>query len=240
MLRQHLCDLGRLHLQCPLQVVCVSHDRRDPLALPLLFDFDRVHTSTGGVMISCQVFLSGSSLSLFVYSPKDFSTNGFTLNGYDVRRSSVLLMDGDIMELPSSRSRKITYNVRLPNQLLISQLPEFKCTHLRVQCRERTSIFEPTPPTQPAQKVEFPACYAEPTSYPRNQKIGDFIVTSHSLGSGSFATVHLAMDHRSCRQVACKIIKAKNGKEVSSLMKEVDILTAVQHVWDFDVSIFLL
>lgn len=78
-----------------------------------------VHTSTGGVMISCQ----------------DFSTNGFTLNGYDVRRSSVLLMDGDIMELPSSR--------------------KFKCIHLRAQCRERTSIFEPTPPTQPAQKVEF-------------------------------------------------------------------------------------
>ncbi|KAN0121657.1 meiosis-specific serine/threonine-protein kinase mek1 [Russula decolorans] len=135
-----------------------------------------VHTSTGGVMISCQ----------------DLSTNGFTLNGYDVRRSSVLLMDGDIMELPSSR--------------------KFKCIHLRAQCRERTSIFEPTPPTQPAQK-----------------KIGDFVVTSHSLGSGSFATVHLAMDRGSCRQVACKIIKAKNGKEVSSLMKEVDILTAVHH-----------
>jgi serine/threonine protein kinase len=75
-------------------------------------------------------------------------------------------------------------------------------------------------------------------NYPRkHQKIGDFVVTSHSLGSGSFATVHLAMDRRSCRQVACKIIKAKNGKEVSSLMKEVDILTAVQHVW---VSIFPL
>jgi serine/threonine protein kinase len=63
-----------------------------------------------------------------------------------------------------------------------------------------------------------------------HQKIGDFIVTSHSLGTGSFATVHLAMDHQKHRQVACKIIKAKNGKEVSSLMKEVDILSAVQHV----------
>ncbi|KAH9969108.1 kinase-like protein [Russula dissimulans] len=135
-----------------------------------------VNTSTGGVMISCQ----------------DLSTNGFTLNGYEVRRSSVLLMDGDIMELPFSR--------------------RFKCIHLRTQCRERASIFDPTPPTQPAQK-----------------RIGDFVVTSHSLGSGSFATVHLAMDRRRRRQVACKIIKAKNGKEVSSLFKEVDILTAVQH-----------
>ncbi|KAI9513077.1 kinase-like protein [Russula earlei] len=140
-----------------------------------------VHTSTGGVMISCQ----------------DVSTNGLTLNGYEVRRSSVLLMDGDIMGLPSSR--------------------KFKCIHLRAPCRERTSIFDPTPPTQPAQKVE------------KHQRIGDFVVTSHSLGSGSFATVHLAMDRRKRRQVACKIIKAKSGKEISNLMKEVDILTAVQH-----------
>ncbi|KAI0305027.1 kinase-like protein, partial [Russula brevipes] len=135
-----------------------------------------VYTSTGGVMISCQ----------------DFSTNGFTLNGYEVRRSSVLLMDGDIIELPSSR--------------------RFKCIHLQEQRRERSSIFDPTPPAQPAQK-----------------RIGDFIVTSHSLGCGSFATVHLAMDRQNRRQVACKIVKAKHGKEVSSLMKEVDILTAVQH-----------
>ncbi|KAH8991926.1 kinase-like protein [Lactarius akahatsu] len=139
-----------------------------------------VHTSTGGITISCQ----------------DLSTNGFTLNGHEVRRSSVLLMDGDVIELPASR--------------------KFRCHHLRAQCRERTSIFDPTPPTQPTQKVEFP-------------KIGNFIVTSHSLGSGSFATVHLAMDCHKRRQVACKIIKAKSGKEVSSLMKEVDILTAVQH-----------
>jgi hypothetical protein len=58
-------------------------------------------------MISCQVFLddrfSLSRLRL-VNVLKDLSTNGFTLNGYEVRRSSVLLMDGDIMELPFSRS----------------------------------------------------------------------------------------------------------------------------------------
>ncbi|KAI0249498.1 kinase-like domain-containing protein, partial [Lactifluus subvellereus] len=135
-----------------------------------------INTSMGGIMVSCQ----------------DLSTNGFTLNGYEVRRSTVLLMDDDVIELPSSR--------------------RFKCMHLRSHFRERASIFDPTPPTQPAQK-----------------RIGDFIVTSHSLGSGSFATVHLAMDSQKHRQVACKIIKAKSGKEISSLMKEVDILTAVQH-----------
>jgi serine/threonine-protein kinase Chk2 len=74
------------------------------------------------------------------------------------------------------------------------------------------------------------SCRAQTNFARKHQKIGDFIVTSHCLGSGSFATVHLAMDRQRCRQVACKIIKAKNGKEVTSLMKEVDILTAVQHV----------
>lgn len=80
-------------------------------------------------------------------------------------------------------------------------------------------------------------CFAQTNVQRTYQKIGDFIVTSHSLGSGSFATVHLAMDRQRCRQVACKIIKAKNGKEISSLMKEVDILAAVQHVWVFGVSV---
>jgi hypothetical protein len=69
-------------------------------------------------MVSCQVFLSGSPFFRTVNSLKDFSTNGFTLNGYDVRRSSVLLMDGDIMELPSSRSRKspILWDIRINGQ----------------------------------------------------------------------------------------------------------------------------
>ena len=78
--------------------------------------------------------------------------------------------------------------------------------------------------------MPYISCRAQTNVLRKYQKIGDFIVTSHNLGSGSFATVHLAMDRQRRRQVACKIIKAKNGKEISSLMKEVDILTAVQHV----------
>ncbi|KAH9176843.1 kinase-like protein [Lactarius sanguifluus] len=132
---------------------------------------DSVHTSTGGITVSCQ----------------DLSTNGFTLNGHEVRRSSVLLMDGDVIELPASRKRGHPFSIQLRRH-------------------------------SPRRKLSF-----------LSFKIGNFIVTSHSLGSGSFATVHLAMDCHKRRQVACKIIKVKSGKEVSSLMKEVDILTAVQH-----------
>ena len=60
MLLQHLCDLGWLHIQYSLQVVCVSY-RRVPLTLPISFCFNRVYTSTGDVMISCQVFLSDAT-----------------------------------------------------------------------------------------------------------------------------------------------------------------------------------
>ena len=124
-----------------------------------------------------------------------------------------------------------TYYPGYLGQRLLLQYLGFKCIHLRTQCIERTSIFDPTPPTQPAHKVEFYNVGLSLDDIPeKHQKIGDFIVTSHSLGSGSFATVHLAMDRLEHRQVACKIIKAKHGKDISSLMKEVDILTAVQHV----------
>jgi hypothetical protein len=63
-------------------------------------------------------------ISLSVKSPKDFSTNGFTLNGYDVRRSSVLLMDGDVMEFPSSRSGKspIMWDTRINANLSITRI----------------------------------------------------------------------------------------------------------------------
>ena len=90
-----------------------------------------------------------------------------------------------------------------------------------------------TPPHQRnlRRKLSFLYVMLCPDNPPeKHKKIGDFIVTSHSLGSGSFATVHLAMDCDKHRQVACKIIKAKNGREVSCLMKEVHILAAVQHV----------
>jgi hypothetical protein len=55
-------------------------------------------------MISCQVFFEHDlALISIADSLKDSSTNGFKLNGYEVRRSSALLMDGDILELPSSQ-----------------------------------------------------------------------------------------------------------------------------------------
>ncbi|KIP12573.1 hypothetical protein PHLGIDRAFT_39021, partial [Phlebiopsis gigantea 11061_1 CR5-6] len=57
------------------------------------------------------------------------------------------------------------------------------------------------------------------------------LLTSHCLGSGSFATVHLGMDsgHPSYKQIACKIIKRKKHQQMDKMMKEVRILTSLNH-----------
>ena len=55
--------------------------------------------------------------------------------------------------------------------------------------------------------------------------------------SGSFASVHLAVDgcRSSYRQVACKIIKKKKDIKLEKMMKEVRILTGLNHVCSLDV-----
>jgi serine/threonine protein kinase len=53
------------------------------------------------------------------------------------------------------------------------------------------------------------------------------VITSHTLGSGHFATVHLGFDAVKQRQVACKTIKTS---KVAQIMKEVKILGTLNHV----------
>nr|KNZ74118.1 Meiosis-specific serine/threonine-protein kinase mek1 [Termitomyces sp. J132] len=96
--------------------------------------------------------------------------------------------------------------LRLPNSL------EFTCIHLWKEPSNKMTIFDPTPPTHPAHK-----------------RIGSYIVTSQCLGSGSFATVHLALDPAKRRQVACKSIRTKREHEVGQVMKEVRILMTIRH-----------
>lgn len=62
------------------------------------------------------------------------------------------------------------------------------------------------------------------------KRIGGYIVTSQCLGTGSFATVHLALDPIKHRQVACKSIRTKKDNEVEQVMKEVRILMTLRHV----------
>ncbi|KAJ4485938.1 kinase-like protein [Lentinula aciculospora] len=137
-----------------------------------------VRSPSGGIIVSCQ----------------DSSKNGIILNGNRIKKTSVILMDGD--------------SIRIPDSLT------FTCIHVWKDPVEKVSVFDPTPPPLPAKK-----------------HIGRYVVTSQCLGSGSFATVHLALSiDRRC-QVACKSIRTKKGHrdELGQVMKEIRILMGLNH-----------
>ncbi|EIM92547.1 kinase-like protein [Stereum hirsutum FP-91666 SS1] len=143
-----------------------------------------VEAGTGGVIVSCQ----------------DVSANGVILNGHRIRRTSVILMDGDLLEIiPSKSNYPFT----------------FRCVHLIHAPLQKHSPFDSTP-----------------TSEISSVAIGRFQVTSHTLGCGSFATVHLAIDTRAHRQVACKVLTLRNIRnkhDMEQIKKEIDILAALDH-----------
>ncbi|KAH7914798.1 kinase-like protein [Hygrophoropsis aurantiaca] len=131
-----------------------------------------VRSSTGGLIISCQ----------------DLSTNGLVLNGHKVRKTSAIVMHGDIMKIPASQT--------------------FQCVMKWKQLSQRIE-------TASSQKQGY--------------KVGSYVITSHCLGSGSYATVQLALDTSAHRQVACKIIKRKDGSDLKKEMKEATLLMNLHH-----------
>ena len=66
--------------------------------------FHSVQTHPDGFVISCQVSLYSSCFLVPLIHPQDLSTNGTLLNGNRIRKASVILMDGDAIEIPSSQS----------------------------------------------------------------------------------------------------------------------------------------
>lgn len=59
--------------------------------------------------------------------------------------------------------------------------------------------------------------------------LGRFLITSHCLGSGSYATVQLALDTTGHQQAACKIIRRKEGNDLRKEMKEATLLMNLHH-----------
>ncbi|KAI0080367.1 kinase-like protein [Panus rudis PR-1116 ss-1] len=146
----------------------------DPVVSNVHCKLYAVRSSTGGVIVSCQ----------------DLSSNGLFLNNHWIHGTSIILMDRDTLQIPTSQ--------------------KFTCFLLNPDYRERY-VFNPTPVAK--------------------QRLGQWLVTPHSLGSGSFATVRLAMDTSQCahKQVACKTIKRKKNDARSAITKEVRILSALNH-----------
>ncbi|KAJ7786124.1 kinase-like protein [Mycena metata] len=100
--------------------------------------------------------------------------------------------------------------LQLPNSIT------FTCHHIWKDRLDKNELFDPTP-----QQLAH-----------RTMNIGKYLVTSQKLGSGSFATVHLALDtsRTTRRQVACKTIRKKKGCDMKQVFKEISILNGLQHV----------
>lgn len=92
----------------------------------------------------------------------------------------------------------------------ILQIPGSQVFHVEMDGHARKAMpFDPTPPQRP-----------------RERTVGEYVITSHTLGSGHFATVHLGFDAVKQRQVACKTIKVS---KIAEVMKEVNILGGLNH-----------
>ncbi|KAJ6604473.1 kinase-like protein [Mycena vulgaris] len=92
----------------------------------------------------------------------------------------------------------------------------FTCHHVWKDRPDKIDLFDPQHPTQSA----------------KTMNIGKYLVTNQKLGSGSFATVHLAFDvskHTTCRQVACKTIRTKKECDKRQIFKEISILNRLEH-----------
>ncbi|KAJ7492798.1 kinase-like protein [Mycena latifolia] len=94
----------------------------------------------------------------------------------------------------------------------------FTCHHIWKDRLEKVELFDPVPPQHPTQS-------------PMTMNIGKYLVTNQKLGSGSFATVHLAFDtsQTTCRQVACKTIRTKKECDKRQIFKEISILNRLEH-----------
>ncbi|KAF7339801.1 Chromatin remodeling factor mit1 [Mycena venus] len=134
---------------------------------------------------------------------------GVIVSCQDLSRNGILLNDHRIC-----RSVVILMHgdkLQLPNSIT------FTCQHIWKDRVDKLELFDPTPPPL-AQKA-------------RTMTIGKYLVTSQKLGSGSFATVHLALDtsRTTRRQVACKTIRKKKGCDMRQVFKEISILNGLQH-----------
>ncbi|KAF9076101.1 kinase-like protein [Rhodocollybia butyracea] len=155
-------------------------------------------TSVSGV--HCTIFAVRSQHGGVIVSCQDISKNGIFLNAQRIKKTSVILMDNDLLKLPDS----IT----------------FMCTHVWKDSVpvDRFSVVDPPP---------------QALRRSTHKHIGRYTVSGQCLGSGSFATVHLAFSsHRRC-QVACKSITIKSKKdsekELDQVMKETRILMGLNH-----------
>ncbi|KAL4241822.1 protein kinase superfamily protein [Abortiporus biennis] len=170
----------------------------------LLLSMNR-HLTIGRNPEACSYVISDpvvSSVHCKIYAVKS-SHGGVILSCQDLSTSNGIFLNGHWIH-GTSFILMDGDSIQLPSS------QKFTCI-VQDSSKPRGDVFAPSPIT--------------------NQSIGRWVVTSQALGSGTFATVRLAMDtsQSAHKQVACKTIKRKKTSKQSTIMKEVQILGALNH-----------
>ncbi|KIO33807.1 hypothetical protein M407DRAFT_229683 [Tulasnella calospora MUT 4182] len=147
-----------------------------------------VKAASGGIFLSCQ----------------DVSTNGTLWNGHLIKKTAIIVADGDVLEIPQSQS----FRVRIRNKFETNICPH-----------QADSPSTSSPRPHPS------------VSY---QRIGTHLLSNQFLGDGSFGKVRLAIDTAGHRQLACKTISisphAGHNATRGVVQKEIDILKGLDHL----------
>ncbi|KAJ3545803.1 hypothetical protein NM688_g5585 [Phlebia brevispora] len=115
------------------QVLLLSIDR--PLILgrnPSLCSYVIPDATASGV--HCKIYAIQSSHGGIMVSCQDVSFNGMSLNGSRVHKTSVLIMDGDIIQIASRK---------------------FECVHTFKNPEQKLHVFDPTPPPNGFTKTKY-------------------------------------------------------------------------------------
>ncbi|KAG7099011.1 hypothetical protein E1B28_000895 [Marasmius oreades] len=164
----------------------------------------------------------GRNPTLCSYLVADRSVSGIHCKIYAVRspNGGVIVSCRDLSKngiiLNAHRIKK-TFAILMDGDTI--QIPDsltFTCVHIWKEPVQKANIFDPTPPPHLAQKISL-------------KRIGNYTLTSQCLGTGSFATVHLAIDTVHHCQVACKSIRTRKEHELDQVSKEVAILLDLNH-----------
>ncbi|KAG8978656.1 Meiosis-specific serine/threonine-protein kinase mek1 [Tulasnella sp. 425] len=150
----------------------------------------------------------GRSSSWYEYTCyywNDVSTNGTLWNGHLIKKTAIIVADGDVLEIPQSQS----FRVRIRNKFETNIYPR-----------------QADPPSSSSSTRLHPSI-----SY---QRIGTHLISNQYLGDGSFGKVRLAIDTAGHRQLACKTISisphAGHNATREVVQKEIDILKGLDHL----------
>jgi meiosis-specific serine/threonine-protein kinase MEK1 len=83
------------------------------------------------------------------------STNGVILNGYKIRKASVILMDGDTIEIPASQSNVLLIRICPFSELTLGNVSVHMRARILKERPEKENLFDPTPSSQVSYRVQW-------------------------------------------------------------------------------------